>query len=138
MTTVVSDEARTIAPKACISSVHRTVYHQCIALYIIHATHGISSRLCLVSPVSRHSERSEESSKFGRPLVAPTQSAKGGLHRETTSSRSDFIPRRGISFLCSPYIFNPSKTDFILLRSLTRHKKSRAYTLLFYRFLYYE
>ena len=37
---------------ACISSVRRTVYHQCIALHITHAAYGISSRLCLVSPPS--------------------------------------------------------------------------------------
>ena len=38
-----------ITPLACISSVPRTAYHQCVALYITHATHGISSRLCLAS-----------------------------------------------------------------------------------------
>ena len=53
---VVWNHATCVYRPACISSVHRTVYHQCTALYITHASHGISSRLCLVSPVSRHSE----------------------------------------------------------------------------------
>ena len=54
-----------ITPLACISSVPRTAYHQCVALYITHATHGISSRLRLASPfVPNHA--------FGVYIIRPS------------------------------------------------------------------